>query len=337
MGNTDIIRMPPRRFAADGRLRRIGVELEFSGLDLDHIVKIVRDVLGGEIEHLSDYEAEVRETELGTFRIELDFAYLKAVGRERAGEGGCSGDKGFDLTRLPQKALDALADLVVPYEVITAPVLIEQLEVIDGLVARLRKAGALGTRHSAVYAFGLHLNPEIPDLEAETLLGYLRAYLCLHDWLVCVGEVDLSRRLTPYINPFPKAYVRRVIAREYRPDLTAFMDDYLMDNADRNRALDLLPVLAEIDEKRVRSAVDDALVNPRPALHYRLPNCDIDVDGWGVRTAWGHWLEVERLAADPALLQRWCARYAEHLDGLLSSWLGDWGARSVTWLREGGP
>lgn len=64
MGSTDIIRMPPRRFAADGRLRRIGVELEFSGLDLDHIARIVRDVLGGEIEHLSDYEAEVRETGL---------------------------------------------------------------------------------------------------------------------------------------------------------------------------------------------------------------------------------------------------------------------------------
>jgi hypothetical protein len=44
------------------------------------------------------------------------------------------------------------------------------------------------------------------------------------------------------------------------------------------------------------------LVKPRPAFHYRLPNCMIDEPEWTVAREWNTWVAVERLAADPGRL-----------------------------------
>ena len=44
------------------------------------------------------------------------------------------------------------------------------------------------------------------------------------------------------------------------------------------------------------------LVSGRPAFHYRLPDCKINVPGWSVATAWNQWVFVERLACNGPLL-----------------------------------
>ena len=67
-----------------------------------------------------------------------------------------------------------------------------------------------------------------------------------------------------------------------------FIDDYLVENASRNRALDMLPVFAYLDEARIRAAVSDGLIKARPTLHYRLPNCEIEQPGWDLHPAWNH-------------------------------------------------
>jgi hypothetical protein len=73
-------------------------------------------------------------------------------------------------------------------------------------------------------------------------------------------------------------------------------------------------------------------VKPRPALHYRLPNCEIDRRDWDLSPAWADWLEVERLAADPGRLGGLCAAYSAFLDRPLDSLLGDWAAQVRPWL-----
>lgn len=62
-----------------------------------------------------------------------------------------------------------------------------------------RDKGALGTRSAARYAFGLHLNPDLPALNATTLVQYMQAYLCLYDWIYANEEIDVARKVTPYI------------------------------------------------------------------------------------------------------------------------------------------
>lgn len=99
--------------------------------------------------------------------------------------------------------------------------------------------------------------------------------------------------------------MQHILQPGYRPDIARLIDDYLRLTPTRNRPLDLLPLFAHIDEDRVMSApVETRLVNPRPAFHYRLPDCRIDDPGWSLALAWDHWVAIERLAADSVRLDR---------------------------------
>ena len=316
-------------YRSDGETRRIGVELEYSGLDIETSAKLVQKEFGGQVERISPYESKIRDTEFGDFQVELDFSLLKQIGRHSAEKAG---DKPSD--QIPERLLATVAEQLVPFEIVTPPLPMDRLHELEPLIDRLREMGALGTRHSAIYAFGLHLNPEIPDLKAEAVLAYLQAFACLYPWLVRVGEIDWSRRFTVYIQPFPAEYVRLIIDRDYAPGIDNLIDDYLQANPARNRALDMLPLFAHIDEKRVRAAVDDDRIKPRPALHYRLPNCEIDVRGWSLDKPWKHWLQVEHLAHDSKRLKKMCRGYGLYLDNPVRTMLKDWSKRCERWLID---
>jgi hypothetical protein len=126
--------------------------------------------------------------------------------------------------------------------------------------------------------------------------------------------------------------VRRVVDPDYWPSRAELIDDYLAANPTRNRALDMLPLFAHLDEARVRAAVDDPRIKPRPALHYRLPNCEINEPGWGLRKAWLDWLQVEHLASEHERLQAACHSYAEFLSQPIGRLIQDWTEHLKTWL-----
>jgi len=154
----------------------------------------------------------------------------------------------------------------------------------------------------------------------------------LSPWLRAEIGVDPARRVLPFIGHFPDAYVRLVIDPGYAPDLGTLIDDYLEHNPTRNRELDLLPLFAHLDPGRVERALPDAHVKARPTFHYRLPNSRIDDPAWGgVIEEWNRWLEVERLAADPARLEEACTAYRRHLD---RSPLADWVEQARAWLKS---
>jgi hypothetical protein len=222
----------------------------------------------------------------------------------------------------------------VPLEVVTPPIPMDELARVEELVDGLRSAGARGTGFAWRFAFGMHLNPEMPALDAKTILRYLQAFLCLYDWLLAENRIDITRRLTPYIDAFPKQYVRQIIDGDYDPGLDGLIDDYLAANATRNRALDMLPLFADLDEDRVRSVIDDPRIKSRPTLHYRMPNCEIDEPDWGIGKAWRDWLQVEQLVVDVDRLEALCRRYAEVLDAPLSNLLRPWREEVVDWLTK---
>lgn len=326
----DLLPLPPHPYTVEGELRRVGVELEMQGLDLDALAAEVAAHVGGTAEPLSRYEQRITGDPAGEWLVELDFAYLKELGRqERGGEGV--------LAQIDEAAEDLLAagsQALVPTEVVSPPLPVDRLDELERLIGRLRDAGARGTRDGLVFAFGVHLNPELPDTEAETVSRYLKAFLCLFDWLRMRARVDLLRRLTVYIDPFPTAYVRKVIDPAYWPDADTLIDDYLLDNPTRNRALDMLPLFAHMDESRVRRTVDDPRIKARPTLHYRLPNCEINEPGWGLKQTWCDWLQVEHLAWDSERLQGVCREYAAFLDRPLSRLTEDWADQVVPWLID---
>jgi len=324
--------LPPAPRTSDGALRRVGVELEFSGLDLESAVALVAEQVRGASEARGRYEQVVTGDPAGPWLVEIDSSWLKELGRrERDPEAPLASleEAGEDLVR-------TASEWLVPVEVVGPPLPLDRLGEVNALIAALRRAGALGTTGRLVYAFGLQLNPEAPATDAATILRYLQAFLCLFDWLHQRAKVDFARRLTTFVAPFERAYVRRVVAPDYGPPLGALIDDYLAANPTRNRALDLLPLFLHLDAERVRRVVTDPRVKPRPAFHYRLPNCEIDRPGWDLRPVWEDWLQVEHLASEPDRLAEVCRAYTAFLDRPLGGLIDDWAEQVGRWTKAAG-
>ena len=311
-------------------MRRVGVELEMGGLDIARISALVADCLGGTVRVMSNYEHAVDGDPAGDWRVELDFAFLQALGRREL-----NSDAPFvEVQQLLEHWLHRGAEQVVPMEVVSPPLPLNELVKVDRLIVALRSAGARGTTDNLMYAFGLHLNPELPALDATSIRHYMQAFVCLYDWLLARSRVDLMRRMTAFAEAFDQDYVRKLVAADYQPDLPALIDDYLLHNPSRNRALDMLPLFTHLDPQRVKVQVQDKLIKPRPTLHYRLPNCEIDQPGWGLRGAWSDWLMVERLVAAPSELAELCDVYGAFLAQPLERWFGDWLAEVEVWLSR---
>lgn len=305
-----------------GKVRKVGFELEFTGLDLNQAIAVVEKQFATTGVQQSIAEGLVSVADLGDFSIELDWHYLK----EKATQPDRSNDDWLDL-------LSQAATLLVPIEVVCPPLPVTDLGVLDPLVENLRRAGAGGTEDSLIAAYGVHINAEIPDLDAPHLYNYLRAFSLLQWWLVDDHQVDFSRRLSPFVDLYPEAYVKLLLERR-EPDLQVLMNDYLYYNASRNRALDLLPLLAEIDATRVGRAVTDVKVKARPAFHYRLPNCQIDKPGWSLAAPWNTWWVVEELAQQPGHLDQLAHEFLSHHRPLLGVSRGYWTEFIDQWLKN---
>lgn len=329
--NKRSLALPPWTTNADGEPRRIGIEIEMGGLELDRLASITADHFGLSVEASGRYERQLQGDPAGEWLVELDFNLLKEMGRETR-----SADVLLDdLRNTAEQMLGRAAEYVVPMELVSPPLPMTRLGEVEDLVQKLRAAGALGSSDNFIYAFGMQFNPEVPDTKATTLTAYMQAFMCLYDWLVKRAEINMTRRLTTYVDPFPLSYVRRVVSPTYQPSLDELIDDYLTDNPTRNRALDWLPLFAHLDPERVARFTQDPLIKPRPTLHYRLPNCEIHRPDWGLSRDWHDWLAVERLAADPERLRACCKAFSVYLgQSSVQRWLDDWAIEvEDVWLK----
>lgn len=299
-------RLPPRVTDKYGQPRRAGFEFEFGNLPIIETAEALQRALGGELDIKSPFEAVLFDSSLGRLKIERDADILKSVRYrswlESLGVEFTPGSFAHGI----EANIDSASRTLVPCEVVTEPIAFDQLERLDTLVTTLNGLGAEGTQHSLIYAFGLHINPSIPDSSSATLNRYLQAFLLLYTWIIDSSRIDITRRfLTKYIDPFPQDYMDLVLDANYHPDQNALIDDYLTHNPTRNRALDMLPILCGLDQARTLAGVREEerkLIKGRPAFHYRLPDCKVNEPGWSAAAAWNRWVHVEQLALDEALL-----------------------------------
>ncbi len=276
-----------------------------AGVKPTAIAEAVTSTVGGQVVRESAFYSKVVDTELGDFGIELDADLLTSRKyQHHLSELGIDIGEGERRESI-ESILSRVAGLLVPLELVGPPVPWTELATLDQIRQKLHQAGARGTHASAFYAFGLQLNIEVASLKADHLLTVLRAFLLKFDWLLERNQIDLARRLSPYIHDFPEDYVIHVLQDDYIPDQAQLIDDFLKYTPTRNRPLDLLPLFAFLDSERVLSApVEKALIKPRPAFHYRLPNCLIDEPDWTLAVAWNDWVAIERLAADADAIRR---------------------------------
>jgi hypothetical protein len=315
MPQQDRFELPPSLTNADDEERSVGVEIEFGGLGAEPASLLVQKVFGGILLKHNPNAFDVEGTALGDFTVRLDTRF---VGYDE-NAGGFFEEVKVELGNL----FGAAASLVVPFEIEAPPVTLHQLPEIERLMDELRDAGASGTGASPFFAFGLHLNPETPRLDARTITAIVKAYAMASPWLWRAIDPDTTRRLLNFAEPFPDEYVRLLAGDGYWPDESALIDDYVRLNPTRNRDLDMLPLLAFLDEDRVRSKLPDEKINPRPTFHYRLPDMRLGDPDWSLAKEWNRWVAVERLAADGARLAATCRAYLAHEGGR-----EDWAVRT---------
>jgi hypothetical protein len=287
--------LPPITHNARGAPRTVGIELEFTGLSHAQTTAAVAAWAGTEATFQSLVQATVKHPELGEFEIEVDWRYLKEEAQEQQITEGSESWVKF---------LRQAARLLVPVEVVAPPIGVDQLPQLEGLVNSLRGAGAQGTEDSPLAAYGLHINAEVPAVTAEAVLPYLQAFCLLQWWLVEHHQVDVTRRLSPWVHLYPDAYLHLVLGYWETPSLDQMITDYHEHNPTRNRALDMWPLFAHYDGERVDQLMHEPLIKARPTFHYRLPNCNVDKPDWHLWQEWQAWLAIERLAADDAARQR---------------------------------
>ncbi|HYW96181.1 MAG TPA: amidoligase family protein, partial [Bacteroidales bacterium] len=292
--------LPPVLRNEKGDYRKIGFEIEFSGVSSSKVAELIRSEFGGTIEKKNRYYINITGSSPGDFTVKIDTSFLyEKKYRKLMDLFGLDLDKFSDDDDIVEKAEEVLENVfatVVPYEIAAPPVEITNMATIDRVRQLLNDNRAEGTKVSAYYAFALHINPELPSLTFDCLFDYLKAFLLLYPWLKKVMAPDYTRRLTTFINPFPDTYSRLALDPEYKPAFDTFIKDYHYHNPDRNRPLDLYPALAMLDES-VSKLKGIGNVSKRPTLHFRMPDSRIDQAGWTLATEWNNWNYVERLAA----------------------------------------
>ena len=304
---TDILQ-PPILINAKGQPRRAGFELEYTGVGLEETAALMQRLFGGTIaeDHKSAYRVD--DTEFGTFTVMFDaqmFQRLSAdVARERALD-----PHNESLKAKAERFLSPLAAGWVPNEIVTPPIPLDRLAELERLTVALREAGAKGTGASPIYAFGMHINPELPGVPPERLKDYLAAFVLLQERLQLEAQMDLTRQLSQFAKLFPEDYAEFILRPDYNPDLKTLIADYLQFNPTRNRALDMLPAFSHLEPELVGSLLQDGLTQARPTFHYRLPNCNVDQPGWSILDEWNLWVSVEVLAEDKPRLDQMSQAY----------------------------
>jgi len=295
---------PNRLLKDNGETRKVGYELEFAGLEIDSVIDIVARALNAEKEQKSQAEYLLHSDTLGKFKIELDWQFAKQTAAERAASHGQTKEEDKFTHWLTK-----VASQVVPVEIVCPPIAIEHLEQLEPVVKQLSESGALGTDESVFYAFGVHINPELPDLSPATIAQYIKAYAIAQNWLVKAHKIDPIRRVTPYIDLYPDEYIKAVLAYDESISLKQIIQDYLEFNPTRNRGLDLLPLFKYLEPEIIESNIKDDRINARPTFHYRLPNCEIDRSKWSLSESWNVWCVIESLAQRESVLneltQQW--------------------------------
>lgn len=321
----------PRTHTDDGQERRVGVEIEMNGLPLAQLAQLTADELGLTVVTDGRYQYRLTGDAAGDWLAEVDFRLLKEMGQQEYQ----AGEWGDEVKQRLETMLHRVSEPFVPLELVSPPLPLSRLGDIESLSQRLRQAGAKGSSDQLLNAFGLQFNPEMPALDATTIRRYLQAFVCLGDWLKQRDQTDLARRVTPYIDAFPRDYIQHLLAPDYQPDLATLIDDYLRWNPTRNRPLDMLPLFSELDAPRVKAVTDDPLIKSRPTLHYRLPDCEIHRQDWSPARAWDDWCQVEFLADDTDRLAQCAIALRRHLNRPLDRWLNDWVAEvEAQWLHQ---
>lgn len=319
---TDKIIEPSELKKPDGKVRQVGYELEFCGVDIKEVVDGLIDIYGGFAEWENDFVADIIDSRIGEIGVELDARFFKQERHKEILEDMGIEEQNPFFPEISDFIREA-AGSVIPLEITMPPIPVSEQGPAEELRKMLHGIGAKGTTASIAYAFGVHINVEPPDLKIDTLVRYFRAFLLLEETLYRQESVNFSRRLTPYIRPFERDFAEHILNINYQPNIDTFVDDYLDFSPTRNRSLDMLPLLSHLSDK-IKKRLPQQKIISRPTFHYRLPNCKVDDPQWRIAASWNLWGVVEKLANDSQRLQQFLEEHNRQIQKQQQSLFSKW-------------
>ena len=328
---------PPELYNQEGKMRTVGFELEFADVDVDESVRIIHELYGGEVEREHRFKQKVKGTSLGDFTVMIDLRLLHEKGYQKVLEKFNINLKDIkwgenDLEYEVESTMENLIRKLIPYEITSPPVPLDKLQELEKLRKSLYEHHATGTKSFPTNAFAIHINPEIPATDTETILRYMRAFFLLYPWIFRESEIDMARRVSTFISPFPSKYAELVIRPSYKPSIETLIEDYHIYNPDRNRPLDMYPLFASVLKEKVDTYQDIGKVNARPTFHYRLPNSLINQPEWSLANEWNGWVHIEKLASDPERLEKMTKEYLELSQSTLIGFESKWTKQTDKWV-----
>lgn len=263
-----------------GAPRRIGCEVEFAGLDEISVADALQTTLGGDVDQEHAHLAYLRDSRIGTLKIVLDTALPK------------------DPANPATRAMTGVLAKLIPVEIVTQPLLLDELGTFSAALTALETQGAVGSQEAALYGFGVHLNVESSGQAVPHTAKTIRAFAALEPYLRDVFPINLTRRIMPFIKTWPDAFVRDLF--EHRPTTLRHVMVIAADHLpSRNFGLDLYPMFKDAWPQDFDEwFAQDSATKARPSFHFRLPDSRLGERGWSLVEAWNMWRLIEEVAQD---------------------------------------
>lgn len=203
-----------KSFFDEARFKRVGLEVEFSGLEMDEVLEILQEELGGKLERVEEQDTfyyKLKKSRL-TRTEEAEKVWIHFEGNE---------------TNPDEKIKDV--SKIKTIEVTTSPIHWEGVKIFDSAISRLKKAGAIGTTEDN--AVSIQVNIEVatkdkPQFSVETLLSLLRNYYSEENFAMIEKEIPLPQVRKPYVGAYSEEMMKRILDPDYRPSLREFYNDF---------------------------------------------------------------------------------------------------------------
>jgi hypothetical protein len=203
---------------------RVGIEVEFLGLDVLQAVKVVAESLHGKVVH-HEY---MKETTLNAILPDGTRIYKKIKVTDYIIKNAILGDV---ILKIETNMVDefkemSAADSVI--ELVTPPLRAPQIGALQAVLNQLQAAGATGT--SAKHAVSIQMNTEIAhgkldEVNWQEIVNLVRVYIQHEKQIDSHLQVPAVRR--PYLYQFSDGFIQKIMNENYVASARGLYDDLI--------------------------------------------------------------------------------------------------------------
>jgi hypothetical protein len=222
----DIMRLAEYTFFDPNLKIRLGIEVEYKGINTYNSAKIVQKVLGGRIEKEKEYiKTTIKEYDKNGKPIynvqEIENVVIKDT---KIGTITLKPDLNQVSDELNLNESDVVTELV------TEPLYYKDIESLQKVITELKIAGAIGTREDVAVA--TQVNAEFNEgnrktMKTKNLLNLMRSYLSPQSRFEIETYMQKPEIRKKYMNNYSKGFLEKLLNPNYEPTWRELYDDFI--------------------------------------------------------------------------------------------------------------